>query len=184
LKWPGLGPSVDDGLHYQGDVAATILDLLGLDTPAAWDFAGFGEQLKAGQLAGRDHLVVSQCAWSCQRSVLHEKWLMIRTYHTGLKEFPSVMLFDTEADPHLQHNLADQHTDVVAKLQTKLDEWHDEMMRTSDVGVDPLQQVMAEGGPYHTRTALDMYAQRLRDTGRGHHADFLETHGGRPINLP
>jgi arylsulfatase A-like enzyme len=184
LKWPGLAPSVDDGLHYQGDVAATMLGLLGMDTPAGWDFAGFADNLKADKPSGRDYLVVSQCAWACQRSVVHDNWLMMRTYDTGLKAFPSVMLFDTDADPHLEHNLADQKTDVTVRLQHKLDEWHDEMMATSEIGIDPMKTVLSEGGPYHTRSALETYTERLRATGRGHHADFLDTHGGTPINLP
>ena len=184
LKWPGVGPRVDDGLTYQGDVAATILQLLAADVPEGWDWQGSAESFTAGESAGRDHLVISQCAWSCQRSVRWDKWLMMRTYDTGLKAFPSVMLFDVEADPHLQHNVAGGKTDIVLHMQTMLDRWHDEMMAIGNVGVDPMKQVIDEGGPYHTRSALTMYTDRLRATGRGHHADFLETHGGRPINLP
>ena len=33
LRWPGLGPAVDDGLHYHVDVAATVLELAGLRVP-------------------------------------------------------------------------------------------------------------------------------------------------------
>ncbi len=183
LKWPGLAPSVDEGLHYQGDVAATILELLGLETPANWDFASFAPALQACEPSGREHLVVSQCAWSCQRSVVCDHWLMMRTYDTGLKAFPSVMLFDTVADPHLQNDLAGERGDIVAMLQGKLDTWHAEMMASSETGVDPMETVIAEGGPYHTRTALENYARRLRATGRGQHADFLESHGGKPIDL-
>jgi len=183
LRWPGLAPRVDDGLHYQGDVAATILELLGLDIPEAWDWASFADDLKAGRPAGRDHLVISQCAWSCQRSVVHDRWLMMRTFHTGLKAFPSVMLFDAEADPHLQRNVAEREPDVTARLQAKLDAWHAEMMRTSEAGIDPMETVLGEGGPYHTRGCVEMYARRLRETGRAHHAEFLEAHGGTPIDL-
>jgi len=183
LKWPGLEPSVDEGLHYQGDVAATILDLLGLDTPESWDFGGFAGELQAGRPTGRDNLVISQCAWSCQRSVVKDNWLMMRTYDTGLKAFPSVMLFDTNADPHLQTNLAGERPDVVAELQADLDTWHAEMMASSESGIDPMETVLSEGGPYHTRTSLEMYANRLRETGRAHHAGFLEANGGTPIDL-
>jgi choline-sulfatase len=184
LKWPGLAPRVDEGLHYQGDVAATILGLLGLNVPAKWDFGSFAPALQAGEGGGRDHLVVSQCAWSCQRSVVWENWLMMRTYDTGLKAFPSVMLFDVATDPHLQHDLAGERPDIVAQLQAKLDAWHAEMMAGSETGVDPMETVIAEGGPYHTRTALEHYGKRLRATGRTHHAEFLKTHRGKPIDLP
>jgi len=36
--------------------------------------------------------------------------------------------------------------------------------------------VMREGGPYHTRAMLGKYCQRLRETGRARHAEFLEKH--------
>ena len=183
LKWPGLDPAVDEGLHYQGDVAATMLDLLGMKTPESWDFGSFAGELRAGQPTGRDNLVISQCAWTCQRSVVKDNWLMMRTFDTGLKAFPSVMLFDTKADPHLQEDLAAQKPEIVAELQADLDQWHADMMATSETGIDPMQTVIGEGGPYHTRTAFDDYIKRLRETGRAHHADFLEANGGTPIDL-
>ncbi|HUS90327.1 MAG TPA: sulfatase, partial [Phycisphaerae bacterium] len=49
-------------------------------------------------------------------------------------------------------------------------------MATSDYAEDPLWTVMREGGPYHTRDALAGYCKRLRETHRGHHADFLDAH--------
>ncbi len=182
LKWPGLPFGVADGLCYQGDVAATILQLLGAEVPAGWDWRGSAEAVRAGESCGRDYLVISQMAWSCQRSVRWDKWLMMRTYDTGLKAFPAVMLFDIVADPHLQANVATDQPDIVSKMQAMFAEWQADMAATADRGPDPLAQVIAEGGPYHTRTAVEMYADRLRQTGRGHHADFLLVNRGTPID--
>ena len=50
------------------------------------------------------------------------------------------------------------------------------MMKTSEYPEDPLWTVMQEGGPYHTRDMLATYCKRLRETGRAHHAEFLEKH--------
>ena len=55
-----------------------------------------------------------------------------------------------------------------------LDEWHAEMMETSDSAADPMWTVMQEGGPFHVRSNLAGYCERLRATGRAHHADALE----------
>ena len=41
-------------------------------------------------------------------------------------------------------------------------------------GRDPLQNVIAEGGPFHVRGALPAYSKRLRETGRTQWADVLE----------
>ena len=46
--------------------------------------------------------------------------------------------------------------------------------------VDPMRHVMAEGGPFHAQRTghgqprdWGAYLQRLRNTGRGHHAERL-----------
>jgi arylsulfatase A-like enzyme len=183
LKWPGLKPGVRRGLHYQSDVAATILELLGLNVPEAWDGRSFGQALKAGDEGGRDFLVCSQNCWSCQRMARWGNYCLIRTYDTGLKQFPSVMLFDVAADPHLQDNLADSEPEMRDRGLALLEQWHGEMMATSDYNIDPMWNVIREGGPYHTRDRVEGYARRLRETGRAPYADFIEKHRGTPIDL-
>jgi arylsulfatase A-like enzyme len=124
----------------------------------------------------RDYLVISQNAHICQRSVRWGPWLYLRTYHDGYRLFPEEMLYHIEDDPHLQHDLAPQRADVLLETRSRLAAWTDEMLATMPEGytVDPMRTVMAEGGPFHTRGALPKYLQRLRATGRGHHADELE----------
>jgi len=183
LKWPGVEPGVREGLHYQSDIAATTLELWGMKVPASWDGHSFAGAFGASEDAGREFLVASQCAWSCQRMVRWGKYALIRTYHTGLKQFPSVMLFDVEADPHLERNLRDEDQADVDRGLAMLERWEFEMMQTSEYDIDPLWQVIREGGPLHTRNQIPSYCERLRKTGRAHHADFLERQGGRPIDL-
>jgi arylsulfatase A-like enzyme len=179
IRWPGRPAGhVDEGLHYNLDLPPTIMDLLGGRCPARWDGRSFAPAL-AGEGCGRDHLVVSQCAWSCQRSVRFGPWIVIRTYHTGMKDFPPVMVFNVQDDPHETRDLASERPDVADRGMAILESWQADMMATSTSRVDPLQTVLAEGGPYHTRGALDAYCRRLRETARAEHADWLEqTRGG------
>ena len=183
IKWPGARPRVDPGLCYQSDVAATLLELWGLQVPESWDGRSFAGAFNSGQSSGREFLVCSQCCWACQRAVRWDKWLLIRTYHTGLKQFPGVMLFDVEGDPHLERDLAKQEPGVAHTGLALLEGWHTEMMQTSEYHIDPMWRVIREGGPYHTRGKLEQYCGRLRETGRAHHADFLEKRGGRPTDM-
>ncbi|MCA9891018.1 MAG: hypothetical protein KC546_21720, partial [Anaerolineae bacterium] len=132
---------------------------------------------------GRDYLVISQGAWSCQRSVRWDDWLLIRTYHTGMKHFPEYMLFDVANDPHETTNLASQRPEVVAQGLLRLDQWMGEQMPRALRG-DPFWGVIQEGGPLHANIYSDdwkHYLVRLRETGRGHHADMLEKFGGKPF---
>lgn len=174
IKMPGVkGGRIDDALHYQCDVGATITELLGGKVNPRWDGEAFTEAFNKEEENGRDYLVVSHCAWSCQRSVIFDKYIMIKTYHDGLKDFPEYMLFDIENDPHEQHNLAEDRPDIIQKGKAYLNEWYDEMMRTSKDGVDPLRTTIMEGGPLHTRGMLDSYCKRLEETGRGKLAEKL-----------
>ena len=180
IRWPGIGGGqVNQALHYQSDMAATVLGLLGADVPQTWDGVSFADALRTGGESGREFLVVSQCAWSCQRAVRVGPWVMVRTYHDGFKDFPAVMLFNIEDDPHEAHDLADERPDVVNECLALLDRWHADMMSSSESAEDPMWAVMQEGGPFHVRANLASYCERLRDTGRGHHADALKRRHGQ-----
>ena len=186
IHWPGvtddLAGTTVRGLHYHLDFGATVVDLLGGERPSAWDGRSFAQVLQ-GEETGRDYLVLSQGAWSCQRSVRWDNWLLIRTYHTGMKAFPAYMLFDVVADPHETTNLAAQRPDILGHGLQLLDEWLGLQMNQAWRG-DPFWGIMAEGGPLHANEhSLEWhnYLHRLRDTGRGHHAEKLARFGGRPF---
>ncbi len=82
LFWPGLAQRARQrAMHYQIDVTATILELLGQPVPEQWDGRSFAESLRSGRDAGRDYLVLSQAAWACQRGVRFEDWIYLATRH-------------------------------------------------------------------------------------------------------
>ncbi|MEZ5414699.1 MAG: sulfatase [Opitutaceae bacterium] len=169
---------VDDSLLYQIDMAATMIELAGGEVPATWDGRSFAPQFKADAPSnGRDSLVLSQMAWSCQRSVRWGDWLCLRSYHDGYHGFPPVMLFNVKEDPHLQHDLAAAKPELCDHAIALLDRWMAEMMATATHADDPMRTVLLEGGPLHTRGVLPAYLQRLRETGRADGADLLaKTH--------
>lgn len=174
MKWPGV---VEGGrfqaMHYHIDVFATVLELVGRKVPDLWDGESFAESLRQGMDAGRDSLVVSQAAWSCQRGVRFANWLYLHTRHDAYHLWPSEMLFDLEADPHQQINLAGTNGQALQIGRDKLLSWHAAMMVDAARGRDPHDNVMAEGGPYHVRGKLDAYLERLRQTQRAGLADEL-----------
>jgi len=176
VYWPGVTrqPRVDAALHYHFDFAATTIELLGGKVPTVWDARAFTAPFREGQAAGREYLVLSQGAWSCQRAVRRGDELCIRSYHDGYHLFPDVMLFDVRADPHEQKDLAAGRPQAAAEMLALLDAWQGEMMRTARHAVDPMWTVMREGGPLHTRGELPAYLRRLRETGRSECADELE----------
>ena len=159
-------PRVDTALHYHFDWAATLVELLGGKVPANWDAQPFTEAFRAGTEAGRDYLVISQNASACQRSVRFEHegtpYLCMRTYHDGYKDLDPVMLFDLASDPHEQHDLSRERSDLVGLAMGHLADWQQRMFLTAKTDVDPMQTVLPEGGPLHTRKTLPAYLRRLR----------------------
>ena len=175
MRWPGLpGGRTDGAFHYQVDVGATVLELLDQKVPDDWNGRSFAAALRSGRDEGRDSLVLSQGAWTCQRSVRFDDWIFLRTWHDGYHELPEHLLFDLARDPHEQHDLAAQRPDVVGRALTELDAWQAEVMRDHPTGTDPMQTVLHEGGPWHVRGQLPRYLERLRATARDDVAKRLE----------
>jgi arylsulfatase A-like enzyme len=174
VRWPGLpGGRADQALHYQSDLAASILDLAGATVPELWDGESFAAAMREGRSEGRDYLVTSNCAWACQRAVRWDDYQLLRTYHDGLKDLDPLMLYNVSEDPHLLENLVNEEAGLVEEGLGKLERWHADMMQDSEYETDPMWNVMREGGPFHTRGKLEDYCEHLRETDRGRHADTL-----------
>ena len=174
LKWPGLaGGRVDRGLHYQIDVAATVLELLGARVPSNWDGAGFADALRQGIEAGREYLVVSQGAWTAQRAVRFGDYICIRTYHDGYHGLPEIMLFDLKRDPHETRDLA---TGAAGAHDARAREARGLAWATDDAIDDGHRSAMdgaARGRSVARARPPKEYLERLRETGRGEWADRI-----------
>ena len=167
IKWPEKNwKKKYDSLIYQTDMAATVVEGLGLKVPEFWDGKSFFRNIENDEKFGRKFLVISQNAWSCQRTVRFDNWTLIKTYHTGLKNFPEIMLYDYENDFHMKENMAEEKPEIVSHGLKLLDNWHQDMREKFPNDVDPMKIVLNEGGPFHTRDILGYYIKRLKESGR------------------
>ena len=187
VRGPGVEPGVDNEFHYQVDLGPTLVEMAGGDVRKGWDGESFAANLTEGASVGRDYLVVSQGAWSCQRGVRWDDWLLLRTYHDGCKPLlEDVMLFDLAEDPHETKNLADDRPEMVTEGLAKLQRWLDDRMLEASYGenggnpdtpdgvTDPMWDVIRDGGPFHVRGSLGPYAEYLRSVGREEQAEEIE----------
>lgn len=177
VRWPGItderAGEEDARLMYNVDMAATTLDWAGGGTFDTWDGRSFANDLSDGA-THRESLVLSQLAWCAQRSARWDHYIGIHSHHDGFHDYPEVMVFDLDADPHEQHDLSAERPDLVEKAGALLAEWKEDCLETAHVKEDPLDTVLAEGGPLHVRDDGPAYMKRLRETGRGEIADRLE----------
>jgi arylsulfatase A-like enzyme len=192
IKYPGGASGArNTRLHYNLDLAPTLMDLLGGQKQPLWDGESYAPAISAGEDCGRDEVTLSQCSHVCQRSIRWDKWLYMRTYHDGFHLFPEEMLYDLNSDPHEQENLADRHPELCREGRWRLSRWQDAQMQKmaldgNDV-VDPLWTVIREGGPFHARLSdgkvpgqpthglagFEKYLARLEKTGRSDGAEAL-----------
>ncbi len=173
IKWPGMQKGVNEGLHYNLDLAPTLAELLGLPNRPEWDGQSYAQTLKTGAGAGRDYLVLSQCAHVCQRSVRFGDYIYMRTYHDGYHLFPREMLFNVAEDPHEQCDLTAARPDLCAQACRMLADWQQDMLQSATSPVDPMWSVIVEGGPFHAKGHLPGYCARLEQTGRAEGARLL-----------
>ncbi len=168
IRWPGVTPKghCNTGYHYSMDLAPTVNALVGAPTPGSWDAHAMGDAWNTSLDSGREHLVLSQLAQTCQRSVALRRegieYLAIRTYRGAYYPFPDWMLFDLTNDPHETRDLASTRPDLVTEAAALLTEWTSTTLASSP-NDDPLHTVLAE--PIEDE---DRYRAKLAATGRGH----------------
>ncbi|MCL2740519.1 MAG: sulfatase, partial [Oscillospiraceae bacterium] len=187
IKWPGCKAGhADGGIHCNLDLAPTMAGLLGVAPNPDWDGMSMAETVTEGKPSGRESLVISQLAHTCQRSALFGDWLYMRTYHDGHHLFDGEMLYDLAADPHEENDVKDAYRGVCDMGARIILDWQDSMLSRRGAGTDPLWTVMSEGGPYHApKSALPGYLERLRATGRPDKAALLaERHGSPGLGRP
>ncbi len=167
VHWPGVTkPSVQDGLIYGLDLAPTLTELTESQPSANWDGRSFKAALEGEPFEGREYLVLSQGLWTAQRSVRVGDYLMIRTYHPGLKPLPDLMLFDVKNDPHQTKDLSQQRPEVVYRCSHLMGEWIADLTSRPERYTDPLNTVILSGGPRCVSNRRDKYAAWLVEQGK------------------
>jgi hypothetical protein len=130
--------------------------------------------IELGGDVGREHLVLSQGAWSCQRGVRFADHLYLRTWHDGYHgHWSDEMLFDVARDPHETADLWVEGEQMSTLGSSLLEDWTSDQLNHTGLN-DPMDVVRAEGGPFHVRGHLGPYVERLRATGRGGWARTLQ----------
>jgi arylsulfatase A-like enzyme len=82
--------------------------------------------------------------YTAQRAVRTDRWKFVRTYHPGHwgPVTPERQLFDMQADPYEQDDVADSHPEVVDELETTMAVWAERHVGPSE---DSLHRTARQG---------------------------------------
>lgn len=128
------------GFVQNTDIAQTLLDLAGI--PQREDMEGLS--LLPSIFGVRDgnysEIYLSEATWEVKRAVRTQRWKFIRSLEPDPHGRPMKELFDLEADPLEQDNLAERRPEVVQELEAKLDAWLAGRLAETGRIVDPLEE--------------------------------------------
>jgi arylsulfatase len=128
IRWPAgrlRAPCDIDGLTEVQDLLPTLVELCGLQAPktARFDGTSLATPLRDASAAVPERTLVVQYGQKPEKwesCVLWNKWRLVKGNE----------LYDLKTDPGQQKNVADAHTDVLARMRTHYESWW--------AGVEPL----------------------------------------------
>jgi arylsulfatase A-like enzyme len=131
------------------DIAPTVADYAGLDAPDAWQGRSLCPLVEGEDPEWRDGVVIDHGLYTAQRGYRTERWKLVYTLHAGYWPgvTPEWQLYDMEADPHEQDDIADERPGVVAELRDRMASW---VGRFRGRDEDALYEVAREGPANYT----------------------------------
>lgn len=147
VHWPGAvqAGSVDDAMHYNVDLSATLVDIAGGEVPSGWDGQSFAGNLRGQSSEGHDYLVWDTSLYTVQRAVRTRDHLYVRTYDNfGYESFDPVALYDMKNDRFQTTNIAKQQPELVNQCEKLMADWVAEQAAKGDAIPDPLFETLAE----------------------------------------
>ena len=140
LIWPGKLPAGKrvPGFVQNLDYLPTFFELAGIPDTENLE----GKSLLPcifGECDGNyDELFLSEATWEVKRAYRNNKWKFIHSFEPDPHNRPLQELFDLEADPTEQVNLAEQHPEIVAELKARLDAWVEKRLTETGRTEDPV----------------------------------------------
>ncbi len=141
MRWPGRIPAGVRlwQMFQHHDLAPTLLEAAGLEIPDEMDGMSFWG-LATGETAevGRDRVISCECSWQAKWSLRTERYKLILARAPDFYGNPHRELYDLQADPGEEHNLAEEQPELAADLEAALEGWIADRLREQGKSQDPL----------------------------------------------
>jgi arylsulfatase len=121
------------------DFVPTFLELAGLPLETMQPEGKSLLPCIQGDIDGNyDEVFMSEATWQVKRAIRNHKWKFIQSIEPDPHGRPMQELFDLEADPTEQKNLAEENPEVVEELKAKLDAWVAKRLQETGREIDPV----------------------------------------------
>ncbi len=146
LMWaPGKIPvAAPDAMVTLADILPTILEALELPEAEGISGRSLYPLMRGETTTHRDAVMLSEATWQASRAIRTPEWKYIKYLQSTIYGRDGVELYNVIDDPHEQHNVAEQHPEVVAELGDRLTHWVSAQLGGRP---DPMLQVIDAGLP-------------------------------------
>jgi arylsulfatase A-like enzyme len=135
VRWPAGGIGGDreiEVLSAHIDLLPTLIDLCALTAPTDVNFDGASRKPLLLGTPDADKTGDRALVVNSQRVEIPEKWRKSAVMTQRWRLVDGRELYDIQADPGQEHNVAAQHADVVGRLRGVYEGWWDEVSRRFD----------------------------------------------------
>jgi hypothetical protein len=129
------------------DFVPTFLEMAGLKDVDNTEGKSLVPLINGESDGNYDEVFLSEATWEVKRGLINDKYKFIQSFEVDPHNRPMQELFDLQADPTEQNNIAEQHPEIVAELKARLDGWVAKRLQETGREVDPV----AEQGRCGTR---------------------------------
>jgi arylsulfatase A-like enzyme len=142
--WPGGLPAGRrvPGFVQNVDFVPTLLEMVGIEDTENTEGRSLLPCIIGKRDGNYDTVYLSEATWEVKRAVRNDRWKFIQSIESDPHGRPMQELFDLQADPTEQVNLAEQHPEIVQELKAQLDAWVARRLAETGRTVDP---VVAQG---------------------------------------
>lgn len=121
------------------DVAPTVLEAAGLPIPKEMDGKSFWPLLTGQASDGGSSRVISlESSWQCKWSLRTDRYKLIVSRIQDFYGNPMRELYDLEADPQEEQNLADSEQALVREMEQELEGWIEDRLKALGEPEDPV----------------------------------------------
>lgn len=138
--WPGTLPAGRrvPGFIQNVDFVPTFLEMAGIPDTEKTEGRSLLPCLRGESDGNYDEVYLSEATWQVKRGVRNTRWKFIQSFEPDPHGRPMQELFDLDADPTEQVNLAESRPEIVAELKGRLDAWVARRLAETGRDADPV----------------------------------------------